>query len=61
MLFSAARMRATETLSIRIKDLDLDSSAKVFVGGEYTKTKTEFTNIIKKYIICFVLLIEISC
>jgi hypothetical protein len=61
MLFSAARMRATETVSIRIKDLDLDSSAKVFVGGEYTKTKAEFTNIIKKYIICFVLLIEISC
>ena len=39
MLFSAARMRTTETLSIRIKDLDLDSSAKVFVGDEYTKTK----------------------
>jgi hypothetical protein len=43
MLFSAARIRATETLSIRIKDLDLDSYAKVFLGGEYTKTKTEFT------------------
>jgi hypothetical protein len=37
-------MRATEALSIRIKDLDLKSNpAKVFVRGEYTKTKTDRT------------------
>jgi len=37
-------MRATEALSIRIKDLYLESkSAKVFVRGEYTKTRTDRT------------------
>jgi integrase len=44
MLLAATGMRATEALSIRIKDLDLKSDhAKVFVRGEYTKTKTDRT------------------
>jgi integrase len=44
MLLAATGMRATEALSIRIKDLDLKSNpAKVFVRGEYTKTKTDRT------------------
>ena len=35
-------MRATEALSIRVKDLDLKSSpAKLFVRGEYTKTRAD--------------------
>ncbi|MFL6422110.1 MAG: tyrosine-type recombinase/integrase, partial [Nitrososphaeraceae archaeon] len=42
MLLAATGMRATEALSIRIKDLDLKSSpAKMFVRGEYTKTRTD--------------------
>jgi integrase len=42
MLLAATGMRATEALSIRIKDLDLKSSpAKLFVRGEYTKTRTD--------------------
>ncbi|MBV9179191.1 MAG: tyrosine-type recombinase/integrase, partial [Nitrososphaeraceae archaeon] len=41
MLVAATGLRAVEALSIRIKDLDLESRpAKVFVRGEYTKTKT---------------------
>ncbi|MFL6382436.1 MAG: tyrosine-type recombinase/integrase [Nitrososphaeraceae archaeon] len=44
MLLAATGMRATEALSIRIRDLDLTSNpAKVFVRGEYTKTKTDRT------------------
>ena len=44
MLLAATGMRATEALSIRVKDLDFDSSpAKVFVRGEYTKTRTDRT------------------
>jgi integrase len=44
MLLAATGMRATEALSIRIKDLDLSSKpAKVFVRGEYTKTKSDRT------------------
>jgi integrase len=44
MLLAATGMRATEALSIRIKDLDLKSSpAKLFVRGEYTKTRTDRT------------------
>jgi integrase len=44
MLLAATGMRATEALSIRIKDLDFDTSpAKVFVRGEYTKTRTDRT------------------
>jgi integrase len=42
MLLTATGMRATEALSIRIKDLDFDSNpAKIFVRGEYTKTKVD--------------------
>ena len=42
LLLAATGMRATEALSIRIKDLDLKSSpAKLFVRGEYTKTRTD--------------------
>jgi hypothetical protein len=44
MLLAANGMRATEALSIRIKDLDLKSNpARLFVRGEYTKTKTDRT------------------
>ena len=44
MFLAATGMRATEALSIRIKDLDLKSNpVKVFVRGEYTKTKTDRT------------------
>jgi integrase len=42
MLLAATGMRAREALSIRIKDLDLDSTpSKLFVRGEYTKTRTD--------------------
>jgi integrase len=44
MFLAATGMRATEALSIRIKDLDLKSSpAKICVRGEYTKTRTDRT------------------
>jgi integrase len=44
MFLAATGMRATEALSVRIKDLNLKSSpAKVFVRGKYTKTKTDRT------------------
>ncbi|MFL6359665.1 MAG: tyrosine-type recombinase/integrase [Nitrososphaeraceae archaeon] len=42
MLLAATGMHAVEALSIRIKDLHFDSNpAKVFVRGEYTKTKVD--------------------
>lgn len=42
MLLAATGMRATEALSIRICDLDLESnSSKLFVRGEYTKTRSD--------------------
>jgi integrase len=42
MLLAAGGFRAVEALSIRIKDLDLESRpARVLVRGEYTKTKTD--------------------
>jgi integrase len=42
MLLAATGMRAVEALSIRIRDLDFDSNpAKVFLRGEYTKTKVD--------------------
>jgi integrase len=42
MLLAATGFRAVEALSIRIKDLHLDSRPpKIFVRGEYTKTKTD--------------------
>ena len=44
MLLAGTGMRATEALSIRVKDLDLKSNpARLFVRGEYTKTKTDRT------------------
>jgi integrase len=44
MLLAGTGMRATEALSVRVKDLDLQSNpATVFVRGEYTKTKTDRT------------------
>jgi integrase len=42
MLLAAGGFRAVEALSLRIKDLDLESNlARAFVRGEYTKTKTD--------------------
>ena len=42
MLLAATGFRAVEALSIRIKDLHLESQpAKIFVRGEFTKTKTD--------------------
>jgi len=44
MLLAATGMRAVEALSIRIKDLDFQSSPpKLFVRGEFTKTKSDRT------------------
>ncbi|HEY6884708.1 MAG TPA: tyrosine-type recombinase/integrase, partial [Nitrososphaeraceae archaeon] len=44
MLLAATGMRAVEALSIRIKDIDFKSSpVKLFVRGEYTKTKVDRT------------------
>jgi integrase len=42
ILLAATGMRAVEALSIRIKDIGFDSNpAKLFVRGEFTKTKTD--------------------
>jgi integrase len=42
ILLAATGMRATEALSIRMKDIDFNSNpAKLFVRGEYTKTKVD--------------------
>jgi integrase len=42
MLLAATGMRAVEALSSRIKDIDFDSNPpKLFVRGEYTKTKVD--------------------
>jgi integrase len=44
MFLAATGIRATEALSVRIKDLDLKSEpAKVLVRGEYAKTRTDRT------------------
>jgi len=44
MFLAAAGFRAVEALSVRIKDLDLESKpARVFIRGEYTKTKADRT------------------
>jgi len=44
LLLAATGMRAGEALSVRIKDLNLDSSpARLFVRGQYTKTRTDRT------------------
>ena len=45
MLLASTGLRATEALSIRIKDLDIDSNdscpSKATIIGEYTKTKVD--------------------
>jgi integrase len=42
MLLAATGCRATEGLSIRLKDLDLESNpAKLIIRGEFTKTKVD--------------------
>ncbi|MGB7637725.1 MAG: tyrosine-type recombinase/integrase [Nitrososphaeraceae archaeon] len=42
MLLAATGMRATEALSIRVKDIDFKANPiKVFIHGEYTKTKVD--------------------
>jgi integrase len=42
MFLAAGGFRAAEGLSIRVKDLDFESNpARVFVRGEYTKTKVD--------------------
>jgi integrase len=44
MLLAATGMRAVEALSIRIKDIDFKASpVKLFIHGEYTKTKVDRT------------------
>jgi integrase len=44
MLLASTGMRAVEALSIRIKDINLQSiPPKLFVRGEYTKTKSDRT------------------
>jgi integrase len=44
MLLAETGMRAVEALSIRIKDIDLNSSPpKLFVRGEFTKTRSDRT------------------
>jgi integrase len=44
MLLAATGMRASEALSIRMCDLSLESiPPRIFVRGEYTKTKTDRT------------------
>ena len=41
ILLASTGMRAVEALSIRIKDIDFSNPVKVFVRGEYTKTKVD--------------------
>lgn len=43
MLLASTGLRATEALSIRIKDLNLNSNsfAKLTIKGEYTKTRVD--------------------
>jgi integrase len=42
MLLASTGLRATEGLSIRLKDLDLESNpAKLIIRGEFTKTKID--------------------
>ncbi|MGE5662588.1 MAG: tyrosine-type recombinase/integrase [Ignavibacteriales bacterium] len=44
MLLASTGMRAVEALSVRIRDLDLQSyPPRLFVRGEYTKTKSDRT------------------
>lgn len=49
MLLAATGMRAVEALSIRIKDLDLQSHhSRLFVRGEFTKTRSDRTIFLTK-------------
>jgi hypothetical protein len=42
MMLASTGFRAVERLSVRIRDPNLETHpAKVFVRGEYTKTKTD--------------------
>ncbi|MGD1837266.1 MAG: tyrosine-type recombinase/integrase [Nitrososphaeraceae archaeon] len=43
LLLASTGLRATEALSIRIKDINMDSDniSKITIRGEYTKTKTD--------------------
>jgi len=45
MLLASTGLRATEALSIRLKDLDIGSDddcvSKAIIRGEYTKTKVD--------------------
>ena len=41
MVLASTGLRAVEALSIRNKDLNFESSAKVTIRGEYTKTKVD--------------------
>jgi len=43
MLLASTGARAVEALSIRVKDIDFksDGTAKLFIRGEFTKTKTD--------------------
>ena len=42
MFLAAGGFRAVEALSVRVKDLDLESKpAHVFVRGEFTKTRVD--------------------
>ena len=59
MFLACTGMRATEALSIRLKDIDLNTDpVKVFIRGEYTKTKQdrfvfltkEATNLLKSWL-----------
>jgi integrase len=44
MLLAATGMRAAEAISIRIRDLDLDSDPpRLYIRGEYTKTRSDRT------------------
>jgi integrase len=49
MLLAATGMRASEPISIRLCDLDLESiPSKLFIRGEYTKTKSDRTVLLTK-------------
>jgi integrase len=52
LLLAATGMRAVEALSIRIKDINFDSNpAKLFVRGEFTKTKVDRTIFLTKEVL----------
>ena len=52
MLLASTGLRATEALSIRLKDLDITSEpAKLIIRGEYTKTKVDRYVLLTKEIV----------